>query len=121
MSTETLALRAPDYIKIAARLIAAHGWCSASLFNVADGAPTGLNLARAVVWAVAGRPCAPRDLTPAEAERVDEVLDHLEGPRGLGMEVSEYERAFASASAPNVAWEIELAGWRYETLLAPAA
>lgn len=110
--TYALALRAPDYINAAARLIAAHGWCGSCKSG-------GLNLVRAVVWAVADRQCAPRELSSGQAARVDEVLEHLEGPGGLNMAVSEYERTFASATASNVAWELELAAWRYANQLAP--
>lgn len=114
----TPALRAPDYIKRAAQLIAVHGWCGNCQSPLSL---TGLNLVRAVMWAVAGRPCTPRDLTPVEAERVDEVLEHLEAERGLDMSVSDYERRFASASARLVAWEIDLAGLRYDRLLVPVS
>lgn len=119
VDSETLTFRAPDYIKAAASLIAAHGWCNSTPGPVPSQSPTGLNLVRAVIWAVADRRCAPRDLTTCEHERVDEVLDHLEAERGLNMPVSEYERKFAAASAENIAWELTIAAWRYEDLITP--
>lgn len=111
------ALRAPDYIKAAARLIAAHGWCGAPLASSPDLPPTGLGLARAVTWAVAGRRCSPRELTADEADRVDGVLEHLEDAAGLGMPVSAFERRFAAANSVVIAQHLLVAAWRHETEL----
>lgn len=118
MIAETLALRAPDYMKIVASLIAAHGWCGDASDPIAGDGPAGLNLTRAAMWAVGGQGCHPRDLTDAQAEMLAEVLDHLEADRGLGRSVDEYERATAGTRGDLVAWEIAIAAWRYETDLA---
>lgn len=121
MSATTLALRAPDYIKITASLIAAHGWCGSIHDPIGSDSPLGLDLSRAVLWAVAGEGARPRDLDELQGARVDEVLEHLEGPRGLNMSVVEYEREFAGTSAQNIAWELAIVALRYETDLAAVA
>lgn len=115
------ALRAPDYIKITAALIAEHGWCGSSVDPIGTDGPPGLNMARAVMWAVGGVRCLARDLTPEQGERVDEVLEHIEAPLGLGMPVSVYEREFAGVSAKNVAFELLVCAVRYESSLVVVA
>lgn len=121
MSTERLALRAPDYIKIMARLIADHGWCGDGVERESEHAPAGLDLAHAALWAVGGEGCRPRNLKPGDDDRVAEILDHLEDPRGLNMSVVDYEHKYAGVSADLIAWDIAIAAWRYETALVVAA
>lgn len=108
------ALRAPDYIKAAAAFIAEYGWCGSNVDPIGQDAPPGLNLSRAVMWAVGGQGCLARDLVDDQSDRVSEVLDHIEGPLGLGMSVSAYEQQFAGVSARNVAFELLVAAVRYE-------
>lgn len=121
MSATTLAPRAPEYIKITASLIADHGWCGSIHDPIASGSPVGLDLTRAALWAVGGKGARPRDLDEVQEARVDELIEHLEAERGLGMSVTAYERKFAGVSADLVSWEILLAAMRYEADLAPAA
>lgn len=118
MNAQRLALRAPDYIRIMSRLVAAHGWCGSAASLQMRKPGQGLTLAGAAIWAVSGRECLARNISGDEAERVADVIDHLEAEKGLDMSITEYGRRFAGANALNVSWEILLSAIRYETDLA---
>lgn len=115
------ALRAPEYLKIAASLIGEHGWCGSNADPISQDGPPGLNLTQAAMWAVGGVGCLPRNLTEEQSERVAEVVDHYEGPLGFDAPLGECEQGLAGVSAANVACELLLAAVRYESALVDVA
>lgn len=117
MGTQTVAETAVTIMRQEAALIVEHGWNGA---GAVDHSPRrarfGLNITTSALWAVAGRPCAVDDLTPAELDRYADFLDIVE--HALGMSAAEYEQAHAADRTMDVVWFLEEAAWNLEQALA---